>query len=359
MGVFKREGSPYWYYSFKIAGHPQQKGSTGYEDKKLALAKYLKIRNESQQQTDFKKPSKITVRELLEWANRSYWKYNRLESAVGAVLSQFGACVASIISLQSILDYREKRLEKVAPSSINRELTYLKAAYNYAIKCGTLFANPLKDLEAFSERDRKRDKFLKPDEKRVLLSAAPTKLRDVILFALKTGMRQGEILGLKWADIDTMRAQMKVISYKGKEVIVRYVPIFGQTQEVIDRQPKGSEYVFTDSKGQKMGRNSCVHSTYAKLVKRLKIQDGDFHFHDLRHTFASDYLMMGGTLSALQDILGHRKSDTTRRYAHLSKEHLKVEMDRLPYEKFDCAPVQKLSNIYPNGGTMVNQESPM
>lgn len=346
MGVFQREGSPYWHYSFKLPGRSQQKGSTGYEDKKLAIAFYTKKRSEAQQTQDFKKPSKLTIRELLEWTNRNYWHYERWEWEVRSLLDRLGSFRASALSLQSLLDFREKRLAEVAPSSVNKELTLLRAAFNYAIAGKTLFQNPVKDVKPIDCSDRKRDKFLRPDEKRALLSAAKGLLQDLILFALKTGMRQGEILALKWSDID--HGQMRVISYKGGKTIIRYVPIFNQTQEILDRQNHAREHVFTDAVGLALGRYSCVHSTFQRLIKRLNIQGGDFTFHDLRHTFASDYLMTGGTVSALQDILGHKRADTTRRYAHLSKEYLKVEMDKLPYEKYE----QNLANIYPNGGTM-------
>lgn len=357
MGLYKVGGSPYWHYSFKLEGRPQQRGSTGYEDKKLAQAKYVKVRNESQQNQDFRKAEKISIRELLEWTNKNYWQYDHFEWQVQSILHHFGNHRAESVALQDLLDYREKRLREVEPPSVNKEFTLLRAAYNYAIKGRKLFKNPVADLAPLDCSERKRDKFLRPDEKQKLLSAARENLRDIILFALKTGMRQGEILGLKWADVDTQRNQMKVISYKGGKAIIRYVPIFRQTQEILDRQDRRGEWVFSGAVGEKLGHHSCVKSTFMRLVKKLGIQGGDFHFHDLRHTFASDYLMMGGTLSALQDILGHRRADTTRRYAHLSKEHLKVEMDKLPYEIYTQRDEQKLPKFYHNGSTVVFQNT--
>lgn len=335
MGLHKVEGSPYWHYSFKLAGRSRQRGSTGYEDRKLAQAKYHKLRSEAQQNVDFQKPTKITVGELLEWANKNHWQYGRLEWQIQSVARQFGNVVAARITLQDLLDYRSRRLEQVEPPTVNRELTLLRAAYNYAIDCGMLAINPVAKLKTLDCSDRQRVKFLRPEEKVTLLNGTTGLLQDLILFALKTGMRKGEIRGLKWADVDPNRNQMRVISYKGGKAIVRYVPIFNQTQEIIDRQNHATEFVFTDELGAGLGSYSCMNSSFYRIVKALNIQSGDFHFHDLRHTFASDYLMMGGTISALQDILGHRRADTTRRYAHLSKEHLKVEMDRLPYEKYE------------------------
>lgn len=335
MGISKPSKSSYWHYSFKLPGQSRERGSTGYADKKLAEAFYHKKRSQAKEQTDFKKPSKLTIRELLEWTNKNHWHYDKWESEVRAILVAFGNFRATELTVQSLLDFRQKRADAgIAKATINRDLGLLKAGYNYAIQCSMLRENPIEKVKFYDCSDNKRDKFLRPEEKRALIEAAEGTLQDIIIFALKTGMRQGEILGLKWQNVDLERAQAKVISYKGGKIITRYVPIFKQAEEVLLRQPKRSEFAFSLKSGSRLGVNSCVHSSFQRLARATGVQGGDFRFHDLRHTFASDYLMMGGTLAALQDILGHTKADTTRRYAHLSKEHLKVEIDRLPYENY-------------------------
>jgi integrase len=322
-----------------LEGRPRERGSTGYEDKKLAEAFYHKKRAEAKEAKDFKKPSKISVRELLDWTNRNHWHYDKWESEVRALLDHFSSTRAAFVSVQDILDFRQKRMEAgIAKATINRDLALLKAAFNYAMAASLLHENPVRKVGFFNCQDNKRDKYLRPEEKIKLIESSQGILRDIIIFALKTGMRQGEILGLKWADVDLVRKQIKVICRKGGEVRTRYVPILRQAEEILMNQPRSGEHVFTKG-GRPLGKWSCVHTPFHRLVVKTGVQGGDFRFHDLRHTFASDYLMMGGSRDALQDILGHVKADTTRRYAHLSKEYIKSEIEMMPYEvyrpKFD------------------------
>lgn len=335
MGIYRKPNSPYWHYSFKLPGRPQQRGSTGYEDRKLAEACYHKKRTEAKENVDFKKPSSLTVSDLLKWANDNHWGYPKLEWQVRAILDCFGEKKAREIAYSEILRFKMERGTKVSAGTVNKELTLFAAAYNYAMKAKMLFENPLASIPKFDCSDRERRKFLTPQEKLDLINGAEGLLQDLIVFALQTGMRQGEILNLKWSDIDFDRGQMRVVSRKGKKIIVRDVPLFDRAESIVKAQPRDNEHVFTDDWGKQLGKYSCVHSSYYRLVKKLGIQGGDFTFHDLRHTFASDYLMAGNSLASLAEILGHRRFDTTRRYAHLSREHKKIGMANMPKLVYD------------------------
>jgi len=153
-------------------------------------------------------------------------------------------------------------------------------------------------------------------------------------------MRQGEILDLKWKDVDLARGYIRVISWKGKKTTIRYVPIFDQVYDLLTNLEKSGEYVFSYPDGKPLSRMGVVHSSFSKLVDNLKIED--FVFHDLRHTFASDFLSKGGTLAELAKIMGHSATTMTERYGHLSKEHLVGAIKVLPREKcYDFATVDK------------------
>lgn len=359
MGIYKKDNSPYWHYSFKLSGRSQVRGSTGYAvgkgekwNKDLALAFYIKARAEAKEMVDFKKPSKMTVHELLEWTNKNHWHYEKWETVVRAILNNFGSKKASQISFSDIMEFKAERFTKVCEETVNRDLTYFSAAYNYAIKAKLLFENPIKNIDKFDCTHRQRVKFLNPQEKMQLVNAATGQLQDLIVFALQTGMRQGEILGLKWQDVDFNLMHMRVLRKKGGSAIFSHVPIWDKVQSIILAQPRRGEFVFTRLDGSRLGKNSCAHSTYRRLIKRLNIQGGDFTFHDLRHNFASDYLMAGNTLASLAEILGHRRFDTTRRYAHLSREHHKAGMDRMPRLVYERARDVSLERNYHTGITL-------
>jgi integrase len=138
---------------------------------------------------------------------------------------------------------------------------------------------------------------------------------------------------------------MRVISWKGKKTTVRHVPIFDQVFDLLTNLPKHGEYVFSHHDGRPLSRMGVVHSSFMRLVDRLEIKD--FVFHDLRHTFASDFLSKGGTLTELAKIMGHSATTMTERYGHLSQEHLTGAIKILSREK--CYEFATVENGPKNG----------
>jgi len=147
-----------------------------------------------------------------------------------------------------------------------------------------------------------------------------SRLRLIALTALTTGMRLGEIFALKWSDIlytdglIAVRAMLK----GGK---VRYVPLLPQLAQEFRRYPsvQGEQFIFPPRLGTK-GERQSVEKTFQAMLKFAGIEE--FRFHDLRHTFASWYMMHGGDLYELAKILGHSNIRTTERYAKLGKNHI-------------------------------------
>jgi integrase len=130
-------------------------------------------------------------------------------------------------------------------------------------------------------------------------------------------MRLGEILSLKWSDINEGQDTITIEDTKGNRP--RVVPLEG-AGPVIFRQPHVSKFIFTNSVGNRM----AVTDT-SKAFKRALVANGlgQFTFHDLRHTYASWYVQRGGDLYRLQQILGHKGPAMTQRYAHLRVEDLR------------------------------------
>jgi integrase len=142
-------------------------------------------------------------------------------------------------------------------------------------------------------------------------------LRYIVECAINSGMRKEEILSLKW---DQIRDGLIYLDKtKGKKK--RQVPVNDTLAELFKtiRKKQGltSEYVFIYQGKRIMD----VKTAYNAALKRAGILDANFH--TLRHTFASHFVMRGGSLKALQEMLGHSNIRTTMRYAHLSQEHKK------------------------------------
>ena len=130
-----------------------------------------------------------------------------------------------------------------------------------------------------------------------------------------TGMRRGEILSLKW---DQIRGGFIYLE-KTKTNEARQIPVSDDLEAVFKdiRQKDGLRYehVFT-FRGQPIERD--LHVGFNAAVKRAGLVG--FHFHDLRHTFASQLILNGGSLKDVQEILGHKSMTMTLRYAHLTQE---------------------------------------
>ncbi|MCP4628148.1 MAG: site-specific integrase [bacterium] len=142
-----------------------------------------------------------------------------------------------------------------------------------------------------------------------------TYLNDIITCAINTGLRKTELLTLKW---DQIRNGQLYIKGKGEKR--REVPINDDMSDLLKdirrREGLRSNYVFT-YQGQPI--TNTVENSFKSALRRAGIEN--FRFHDLRHTFASWFVMRGGDLKTLQEILGHSDIATTMRYAHLSKAH--------------------------------------
>ena len=146
------------------------------------------------------------------------------------------------------------------------------------------------------------------------------RLRLLVMIALTTGMRIAEIFALKWSDI-LYREQLIAVRSKLKGGKMRYAPMPLELAAEIKHFPAvlGEDRIFPPKRGAK-GERQRVERSFETILRMAGISD--FRFHDLRHTFASWYMMNGGDLYELAKILGHSNIKMTERYAKLGKQHI-------------------------------------
>jgi integrase len=146
------------------------------------------------------------------------------------------------------------------------------------------------------------------------------RLRLLVLIAVSTGMRASEIFGLAWSDVFYGEGLLAVRA-KLKGGKMRYVPLCPELAFELRRYPVtiGEDRILPPKKGAK-GERQRVEGSFEDLLNRARIRD--FRFHDLRHTFASWYMMNGGDLYELAKILGHSNIKMTERYAKLGRQHI-------------------------------------
>jgi integrase len=148
--------------------------------------------------------------------------------------------------------------------------------------------------------------------------------------ALESGLRKGELLGLVWDRVDMTRGVLKLEETKSGRR--REVPMRQAVYDTLAALP-----------GEHKGRvwpAGSIRTAFENAVTEAKL-DAPFHFHDTRHHFASWYIMRGGSLPALQQILGHATLAMTMRYSHLSPKHLRDEMARTERAESTTARAQE------------------
>ncbi|MGI8784387.1 MAG: tyrosine-type recombinase/integrase [Acidobacteriota bacterium] len=219
---------------------------------------------------------------------------------------------------------RSYRKSPVAPATINRELAVLKRMFQLAIQWGRAEKNPVIGVK-FLKEECKSDRVLSQEEEQKLFSACAPHVGLAVLLALHTGMRLGEILNLRWQDIDLRRQVLTVV--KSKSGKMRSIPtndvLAGALTEY--RQRASAEYVFwNDRTGKPM---LDTKTGYCKAVRRAGISH--CRFHDLRHTFATRLVTAGVDLATVSQLLGHSSIEMTMRYAHPSPENKRRAVDLL------------------------------
>lgn len=209
-----------------------------------------------------------------------------------------------------------------SPATVARYMTTMGHAVNIAVKeWEWLDNNPFSRVKKPKE-PRGRVRFLDNDERERLLEVCQQSssqyLYPIVVLAISTGMRQGEILNLKWKDVDLSRSSLVLHETKNNER--RAVPIVGLAHQVLKELSKvrriDTPLVFSSIDPDKP---ASIRNAFESVVKKAKIED--FRFHDLRHTAASYLAMNGATLAEIAEVLGHKTLQMVKRYAHLSEAH--------------------------------------
>lgn len=163
-----------------------------------------------------------------------------------------------------------------------------------------------------------RVRFLSHDQARAVLAALPDHQREVVLFALATGLRQGNVLGLRWQDVDLRRRQLLIGGDRVKNKEMLSVALNDIAMGVLERQRgKHPDVVFT-FRGEPL--RSANTRAWRKALKAAGVED--FRWHDLRHTWATWLRQADVPTWALQEMAGWKSETMARRYAHVTADHL-------------------------------------
>ncbi|MDF0652807.1 MAG: site-specific integrase [Nitrospira sp.] len=335
MGIYRR--GRIWYLRTKQGGR-EVRLAVGPSKRQAELA-LGKVKTEMVEGRFIEpvKGHKLTFGELAERYLREHSAVRKNEKGrrndgylVKQLLPVFGSLRLTAITPERVTGYiMEERTKGLKPATINRRLVLLKHAFVMAKLWGIIRHNVVAEVKQLPEHNR-RLRYLQPEEFRRLVEALPNYLRPIVELAGHTGMRLGEILGLRWEAVDLAQRVVRLAQTKNGDL--RVVPLNEVMVETLRalmreraRRAEVHPYVFvnptTRDRWQDVGR------AFESAVNRARLED--FTFHDLRHTAASWLVMSGVDLLTVASILGHKDIRMTQRYSHLAPGHRRQAVELL------------------------------
>jgi len=219
-----------------------------------------------------------------------------------------------------------------AGATVNRYL----AAFSHALTKASkewewIENNPMTKVDRVKE-PKGRVQFLSENQRTQLLAACQKSrnksLYLIVMLAISTGARQGELLGLKWENVKFDLKRIVLVDTKNGET--RAVPLMGEAFALLKEYSKvrriDTQLVFPNAERQTT-QPMNIRVAFERSVKAASIEN--FHFHDLRHTCASYLAMNGATLAEIAEVLGHKTLSMVKRYAHLSDQHVSSVFERM------------------------------
>ncbi|HET6420270.1 MAG TPA: tyrosine-type recombinase/integrase [Geobacteraceae bacterium] len=338
MALFKR--GEVWWVCFTYNGKQVRK-STETTDKKLAKRIFDKLKGEIAEGKWFERPpgESITFRELMDKyldeysvVNKATSSHRRDKSLAAHLVQFFGDLYVTEISAKAISGYKVKRRkEGASPRTVNYELSLMSHAFNIAIReWEWLENNPVRNVSKEKEKNF-IERWLSLEEENKLLEASPKWLQEIISFAISTGLRRGEILGLKWRQIDFNRRTLTIHEQKNRGVDT--LPLNEAALAVLrarrEVSAQGIDYVFCSSSSTPLDGSNVLRAFYIAAEKAGMM---GFRFHDLRHTFATRLVQNGVDLYTVQRLGRWKSVQMVMRYAHHHSESLRAGaevMDRV------------------------------
>jgi len=318
MTLFRR-GNVFWAYVYVDGVRHAKSTGTGNRRQAEQIEQRLKDElnlkrqgmSELAPETTF---GELAARFLAEGQPRPY-HLDRLK----VLLPYFAATPIGRITKNLALAYRKYRHseKRITDTTVNRDLEALRSMLFWAVDEGLLSTNPLSRVRMTRERKKPRFVLSVAEEELLLQSSAPH-LRAIIVAALDTGMRRGEILTQRWEHVDFNREILYVTHSKTPEGEAREVPLTGRLLEILRAEPQPEGLVFT-FKGQPIHK---IKTAWRTAIRRAGIRY--YRFHDLRHAFNCRMMEAGVLQEVRKALMGH----STGEGAHSTYIHVELPMKR-------------------------------
>ena len=343
-GIYKR-GRIWW---IRYTGCDGKKRFESSKSTSFKIAENLLIHRKKEVMEGGNPDKRIKNHTFQELANHySSWvtrqkSFKSKKGFIRQLVMVFGNCPLRNITPMFIEQWQTERLIMNKPATVNRLLATLKHMFTKAMEWDMLSEDILQKVRRVKllREDNKRLRFLAVEECQRLIDCCAPHLRTIVMVALHTGMRQGEILNLKWEHVDLKHGFILLDTTKTGER--REIPIDNTLKEMFNEMPRGFESKCV-STGKHGDTYKSVKRSFNTALKKAEISN--FRFHDLRHTFASHLVMTGVDLVTVKELLGHKSLTMTLRYAHLSPGHKVKAVEMLDNTLSGMSSIQKVYNF--------------
>lgn len=320
MSLFKRKDSSSWWVKIIIDGRKIQR-STGTDDKIKAQEFHDRLKAQMWEQNRLGvKPRRYWKEAVVRWLEETSEKATHEEDRRKLIWlnAYLGERLLDEINLEVIDSIRSAKLKEAAKATTNRYLALIRSRDEWE------WIDKAPKVRLFKESGS-RERSLTREQAGRLLAELPEHQRDVVLFALATGLRQSNVLKLEWSQINLEQRHAWIHAAQSKNRRPIAIPLNDAAHAVLMRQQgKHPERVFT-FRGKPL--NSANTRAWQRALKRAGIDN--FRWHVLRHTWATWQRQARTPTHELQRLGGWRTGAMVERYAHLAPDHLAVAAARL------------------------------
>ena len=325
MSVFKHKNG-YYGYNFMYRGKRYCKTFKGESKENVAKLEIVHKSELIKNRYDITQTKDYFLSDLIkdhrEYALAHYARPNEFDYVIDAFYKLTGDKNVNDITISDIEKYINTRLGIVKNSSINRELDIIKRIFSLALQNNKIRINPCNNLKKL-RIENPPERFLTKDEETKLLAVCSPIMKAIIITAIHTGMRQNELLNLKWSDVFFEKGYLIALYTKNNKP--RKIPMTKTLMAELKCIPRLSEYVFTSPITK--SRYTEVKKSFARAVVRSGIEH--ISFHKLRHTTASRLYELGVDLITIQKILDHADIKTTMKYTHTTNRYISEVLNKL------------------------------
>lgn len=322
MASINKRGPYQWQVKIRRKGFPVQSKTFETEEDAKKWARLIESEMDRGIFVSQAEAERTTLKEALDRYRKEITPGKKGAQQEGSrinILSRSSLAPRYLAAIRStdVAKYRDERLDERSPITVNNELILLSHLFTVARKEWGMegLRNPVSDIRK-PKQPAGRDRRLRPGEEEVLLKKAQPKFRPMIVIALETAMRLGEIVTLRWEHVDLARRTAHLPETKNGSS--RTVPL--STRAIaefrgVPRRLDGRVFSYAVNTASKI---------FADLVKELDIED--LRFHDLRHEATSRLFEKGLNPMEVASITGHKTLQMLKRYTHLRAEDLATKL---------------------------------